>query len=113
MTGLIDEALAYGHGLLIVRDDPDTWHQVRRAVTAGELRRVLPGVYQPTGAAPSLRDKARALMAFDPTAVLTGRAAAWATAGRTPSRPSARRSRSVGRGRPASPSRRGACRIGS
>ena len=76
MTALIDEALAFGRGLLIVRDDPELRHRVRRAVTAGELRRILPGVYRPADAPPTLRDKGRALMAFDSTAVLTGRAAA-------------------------------------
>ncbi len=52
-------------------------NRVRRAVLAGELRLVLPGAYARADAVLTARQRARALMATDPTAVLTGRSAAW------------------------------------
>ena len=70
------QALREGGGVLARRDHRGLVPAIDRAVRAGRLTPLLPGVYAATGAAPDLLVQARAVMAWSPDAVLTGRAAA-------------------------------------
>ena len=72
----LEQALREGGGVLARRDHRRLVPAIDRAVRVGRLRALLPGVYVGTGAAPDLHVQARALMAWSPDAVLTGRAAA-------------------------------------
>lgn len=61
---------------MILRKDVLPWgNRVDRALAAGRIERILPGAYCSPGAA-DLGLRARAVMALDPSAVITGRAAA-------------------------------------
>nr|NLI51344.1 DUF559 domain-containing protein [Propionibacterium sp.] len=72
----LTEALAFGRGVLALAEEPALRHRVRRAVTAGELRRVLPGVYAQTARDLTAHQAGRALMAAHPEAVLVRESAA-------------------------------------
>jgi len=62
--------------VLLARDRRELRSAIVRAVAAGRLRRLLPGVNVDAGRADELRIKALALMRWDPSAVICGRAAA-------------------------------------
>jgi very-short-patch-repair endonuclease len=72
----LELALRDGGGVLARRDHVRLVPAIDHALRAGRLRALLPGVYVGAGAAPDLVVRARALMAWSPDAVLTGRAAA-------------------------------------
>jgi hypothetical protein len=72
----LELALRDGGGVLARRDHVRLVPAIDHALRAGRLRALLPGVYVGAGAAPDLAVRARALMAWSPDAVLTGRAAA-------------------------------------
>lgn len=71
----IEVALQEGAGLLVRRDHRPLVAAMDHAVRTGRLQALLPGVYVGPGE-PDLVLRARALMAWSPDAVLTGRAAA-------------------------------------
>jgi very-short-patch-repair endonuclease len=71
----IELALQEGAGLLVRREHRRLVAAIDHAVETGRLQSLLPGVYVGTGE-PDLPLRARALMAWSPDAVVTGRAAA-------------------------------------
>lgn len=75
----IDQLLHEGGGVLVRREHPRLVPALDRAVRGGRLRALLPGVYVGTAADPDLAVRARALSAWCPDAVVTGRAAAHLT----------------------------------
>jgi very-short-patch-repair endonuclease len=64
-------------GVIVRRDHPKLVGTIERLVRNGNLRSVLPGVYAEPGACDSIQTRIRALMRWDPDAVLIGSAAAW------------------------------------
>ena len=64
-------------GVIVRRDHPKLVGTIERLVRNGNLRSVLPGVYAEPGACDSIQTQIRALMRWDPDAVLIGSAAAW------------------------------------
>ena len=70
------EQLLLTEGVVSRRRHPELDASLRYLVGRGELARVLPGVYAPAVAASSTRTRIKALMAYDPDAVLTEAAAA-------------------------------------
>lgn len=75
-TSCIEAALADGDGLIIRRDHRRLAKAIDRAVRAGKLTRLAHSVYCDTGRREELALRARAVHAAEPTAVITGRAAA-------------------------------------
>jgi very-short-patch-repair endonuclease len=73
---LLIEQLLSEDPVLLARDRRELRSAIVRAVAAGRLRRLLPGVYVDAGRAEELRIKALALTRWDPSAVICGRAAA-------------------------------------
>ena len=71
----MERALVEGRGLLVRRNLPGLDRSLDRALSAGELQRVLPGIYAPPGDL-DLVARARAVTALDPNAIVVGRAAA-------------------------------------
>jgi hypothetical protein len=63
-------------GVIPLRDDPDLVGSIRWLVRRGDLHAVLPGVYAPRPAFDTFETRIRALMAWDPNAVLVEAAAA-------------------------------------
>jgi very-short-patch-repair endonuclease len=64
-------------GVIARRDHPKLVGTIDRLVRNGNLRPVLPGVYAEPDACDSIWTRIRALMRWDPDAVLVGAAAAW------------------------------------
>jgi hypothetical protein len=64
-------------GVVVRRDHPKLIGAIDWLVRTGDLRPVLPGVYAEQGACDSIQTRIRALMRWDPDAVLLGSAAAW------------------------------------
>jgi very-short-patch-repair endonuclease len=64
-------------GVVVRRDHAKLIGAIDWLVRNGDLRSVLPGVYAEPGACDSIRTRIRALMHWDPDAVLLGSAAAW------------------------------------
>jgi very-short-patch-repair endonuclease len=64
-------------GVIVRRDHPKLVGTIERLVRNGNLCPVLPGVYADPGACDSIRTRIRAIMRWDPNAVLVGAAAAW------------------------------------
>nr|NLI49130.1 DUF559 domain-containing protein [Propionibacterium sp.] len=76
MRAVLTEELAFGRGMIVLSEAPGLRHTIRRAVSRGELRLLLPGVYVATDRQPDALLRARAMMRVDPGAVITGAAAA-------------------------------------
>lgn len=68
-------AFAEGHGLIVRRRAPRLGRTLDRALAAGTIQAVLPGIYAPAGDL-DLALRARAAMERDPDAVVTGASAA-------------------------------------
>ena len=64
-------------GVIARRDHPKLVGTIERLVRNGNLRPVLPGVYAEPDACDSIWTRIRALMRWDPDAILVGAAAAW------------------------------------
>jgi very-short-patch-repair endonuclease len=64
-------------GVVVRRDHPELISAIDWLVRNGDLRSVLPGVYAQPEACNSIGTRVRALMRWDPDAVLIGSAAAW------------------------------------
>lgn len=64
------------HGLVTLAGDRSRRNSIHYLASQGLIRRVLPGVFVAAGRATELPVLAAAVMAFDPAAVITGRAAA-------------------------------------
>ena len=77
------QAVLARKGVIALRDHPDLVGPIRWLVRRGDLHTVLPGVYAPRLDVDTLDTRIRALMAWDPNAVLVGAAAArvsfWST----------------------------------
>jgi very-short-patch-repair endonuclease len=70
------QAVLAREGVVAIRDHPDLVGPIRWLVRRGDLHAVLPGVYAPRSDVDTLDTRIRALMAWDPNAVLVGAAAA-------------------------------------
>jgi very-short-patch-repair endonuclease len=77
------QAVLAREGVIAPRDHPDLVGPIRWLVRRGDLHAVLPGVFAPRLDVDTLDTRIRALMAWDPNAVLVGAAAArvsfWST----------------------------------
>ena len=73
------QAVLAREGVIALRDHPDLVGPIRWLVRRGDLCAVLPGVYAPRLAADTFDTRIRALMAWDPNAVLVAAAAARAS----------------------------------
>ena len=71
----IQRVLAH-EGVIALRDHPELVGPIRWLVRRGDLHAVLPGVYAPRPAVHTFDTRIRALMAWDPSAVLVAAAAA-------------------------------------
>lgn len=72
----IEAALAEGDGLVLRREHRNLGKAIDRAVRRGTLRKLASDVYADAGRSGELPLRVRAVMAAEPTAVITGRAAA-------------------------------------
>ncbi len=72
----LTNALERGQGVLLLASAPGLRDRIRRAVTLGDLKRLLPGAYVAAAGPLTHELKARALMLADPGAVLIARSAA-------------------------------------
>jgi hypothetical protein len=64
-------------GMVVRHDHPKLIGAIDWLVRSGDLRPVLPGVYAEQGACDSVQTRIRALMRWDPDAMLIGSSAAW------------------------------------
>jgi very-short-patch-repair endonuclease len=71
--------LLAAEGVVVRRDHPKLIGTIDWLVRNGCLRPVLPGIYAQPEACGSIQTRIRALMRWDPDAVLVGAAAAWAS----------------------------------
>ena len=81
MWGLLHEessGIVSTDGVITRRDYPVLIGTIDRLIRNGRLRAVLPGVYAQPEACESMATRVRALMRWDPDAILVSEVAAWA-----------------------------------
>lgn len=72
----LEAALDAGSGVVLRREHPELAEAIKRACRTGALVRVLNGVHVAGNLADSVEHRVRALVCFDPDAIVTGAAAA-------------------------------------